>query len=816
LEDEPIKYKNLINQMTLEEKASLMSGKDFWTTKPIDRLNIPSIFLADGPHGIRKQAISPDHVGLNESIPATCYPTAATIANSWNIKLAEKIGEYLGIEAKSQGVNVLLGPGTNIKRNPLCGRNFEYFSEDPLLAGKFSAAYIRGTQSQGVSACQKHFAANNQEYRRMVINSIIDERALREIYLKAFEIGIKEGGLKCLMSSYNKLNGYYTNENPHLMQDILRKDWKYEGVVVTDWGGNNDRIKGLMAGNSLEMPSTSGETDQEIIEAVKSGYLDESILDENVDRLLTLIFDTYNEKSDSMEKFNIETHHKLAEEAALESIVLLKNNNKILPLDEKKKIAIIGDFAVKPRFQGAGSSIVNPTKLDNVKDSIKDSNLNFIGYEPGFERYGKQSKALKKKARLLAEKSDVILLFIGLDEFSEVEGMDRTNMSLPQNQLDLLENLCQTNKPIVVVLAAGSAIEMPWADKVEAILHTSLSGQSGAKATLKILSGIVNPSGKLSESIANSYSDYPSSQYFPGKEETVEYRESIFVGYRYFDYKPSLVKIPFGYGLSYTDFKYNDLDIEGKTIKFKITNTGDSDGSEISQIYISANKSKVFRPLKELKGFSKTFIKAGETVAVEITLDDYAFDFYHVKNNKWMAEELDYNIMIGSSSQDIRLKKVIHISGETIDTDFNSQNLPSYYSGNITRINDSEFELLLGRKIPDPKTIFYKKSRLMVNYNTTVAYLRYAKGFSGKLLIGIINGLIRYYNFTRQREKANFLIMGVLHLPLRGLARMSAGKISHGQLDGLIMMFNGLFFAGLKKYFSERKLKKAKQNKLLN
>ena len=805
-----MKYKNLIEKMSIEEKASFMSGKDFWTTESLDRLGIPSIFLSDGPHGIRKQKESPDHAGLNESIPATCYPTAATVANSWNISLAEELGVYLGKEARAQNVNVLLGPGTNIKRNPLCGRNFEYFSEDPLLAGKLSAAYIRGIQSTGVSACLKHFAANNQEYRRMVMESVIDERALREIYLKPFEIGIKEGNLKCLMSSYNRLNGDYTNENIHLMREILRNEWNYKGVVVTDWGGSNDRVKGLIAGNSLEMPSTSKETNEQIVEAVKSGLIDESILDENLDLLLNLIFDT-KEINNLDEVFDIEEHHQMAEKVALESLVLLKNDNNILPLNNKDKIAIIGDFAKKPRYQGAGSSIVNPTKIDDTISLIEQFDLKYIGFETGFDRYGKKNSKLRNRAINLAKDADVILLYLGLDEYSEVEGMDRLHMSLPENQLLLLDELAKLQKKIVVILACGSAVEMPWTDKVSAILHTSLSGQAGAKAALKILTGIENPSGKLSESYANMHDNYPSSPYFPGREETSEYRESIFVGYRYFDSKNNVVRYPFGYGLSYTRFLYNDLVIDNNILSFNIKNIGERAGKEIVQVYIRAIDSKVIRPYKELKAFDKIEVKPNESKTIYISLEDEMFKIFDVDSNSWVIEDLDYEILIGSASNSIQLKTLIHKQGVTLNPKTDGSMLSSYYSKDILNIKKEEFETLYGKELPNPNSLFYKKNRLIVNYNTTVSYLRYSKGFSGRFLYFFIKSLIKFYKIFNRREKANFLIMGLQHLPLRGLARMSAGIISHGQLDGLIIMFNGRFFKGLKKFIKERKIKKNKR-----
>jgi beta-glucosidase len=800
-----MKYKKFINLMTIKEKASLMSGKDFWTTQEIVEHDIPSIFLSDGPHGLRKQALASDHLGLNEGVPATCFPTAATVANSWDINLGEEIAKALGNEAVALKVNMLLGPGTNIKRNPLCGRNFEYFSEDPLLAGKMSAAYIRGIQSNGISACLKHFAANNQEYRRMAINSIIDERTLREIYLKPFEIGVREGNLKAIMSSYNMLNGSYTNENIHLMKDILRDEWKFEGVVVTDWGGSNDRVKGLLAGNSLEMPSTNGKTNEEIITAIETGEIDESILDENVDRLLNLIYDTNKVIVDSNIEIDVEKHHLLAQKAAEESMVLLKNEGNILPLNSHDKIAIIGDFAQKPRYQGAGSSIVNPTKLDDTISVINEFNLNFIGFEKGYNRYGKKSNKLIKKAIKLAEKSDIILLYIGLDEFSEVEGMDRLDMKIPDNQIKLIESLKKLNKKIVVVLSCGSAVEMNFADDVDAILHTYLSGQAGAKATLNALTGKINPSGKLSESLPYKYSDTPTAKIFPGKEATAEYREGIFVGYRYFDTANIEVRYPFGYGLSYTEFNYSDLVVSKEKVSFNIQNIGNVSGEEVAQVYIRALNSKVHRPNKELKGFAKVYLDPNETKRVEILLDNDAFKFFNPDTFKWEVEELDYELLVGASSQDIKLSESIFIEGIKINPSISLSEIPSYKSGNIQDVSVEEFTKILGREVPNPRYNFYKKNRIIVDYNTTVEQLRYSKRWIGRFFSRAVRFSVKFFKFIGKRETANLLAMGVVHLPMRGLSRMSNGAINWGQLDGLIMMFNGKFFKGLSKFFKEKR-----------
>ena len=491
------KYQDLIDQLTLKEKASLISGKDFWQTVNIDRVGIPSAFLSDGPHGVRRQAAAADHLGLNASIPATCYPTAATMANSWDPELGEGLGQRLGQEAAVQKVNVLLGPGMNMKRNPLCGRNFEYFSEDPYLAGKMAAGYVRGIQSNGISACVKHFACNDQEENRMTLDSVLDERTFREIYLTAFEIAVKEGKTKSIMSSYNLINGVYANENEHLLVDILRNEWGFNGLVVTDWGGNNDGVLSLKCGNQLEMPGTP-DRPEEVLKAIENGELEESVLDDNLDVLLGIIFDTMeNGVKKAPEKFDIEEHHAFAEKCAEESAVLLKNDG-VLPLKKEEKVAFIGDFLYLPRYQGAGSSIVNPTKLDNTVDLLKNLELDVVGSARGFNRYGKKSKKLLKEALELASKADTVVLYLGLDEVTEAEGLDRTNAKIENNQIELVNQIKALNKKIVVVLSCGSAVELPFVDDVNGLLHCYLNGQAGAQATLNILEGKVNPSGKLS------------------------------------------------------------------------------------------------------------------------------------------------------------------------------------------------------------------------------------------------------------------------------------------------------------------------------
>ena len=795
-----MKYAEIIGKMTLEEKASLTSGKDFWQSMDIQRLGISSMFLSDGPHGIRKQAAAADHLGLNASVPATCFPTAATVANSWSEELGEKIGSYLGEEAVAQKVNVLLGPGTNMKRNPLCGRNFEYFSEDPYLAGKMAANYIKGVQSHGISACVKHFCANNQEERRMAIDTVVDERTLREIYLTAFEIAVKEGGTKSLMSSYNMLNGVYTNENLHLMRDILRKEWGYKGVVITDWGGSNDRVAGLLAGNELEMPTAGGETNADIVNAVKSGKLKEEVLDECIDRMLELIFTTEEIYKKPQKDFDVEKHHSMAQFAAEESMVLLKNQGNILPLKPETKVAVIGDFAKQPRYQGAGSSIVNPTKLDNTLDCFADSSILCVGYAPGFERYGKKNKMLIKEACALAEKAEVVLLYIGLDEATEAEGLDRKDMKVPENQIHLLEAVSKVNPNIVAVLSCGSAVEMPWINNIKGLLHTYLSGQAGARAILRVLSGEVNPSGKLAESYPLHYEDVPSSRNFPGKEVSVEYREGLYIGYRYYDTANVKVLFPFGYGLSYTSFEYTNLKVESDKVTFTLKNTGDMAGAEVAQLYIGKSSQVIFRPKKELKGFKKVFLKPGETRTVTIDFDDKSFRYYNVATDSWEEEAGEYNITIGASCEEVKLCGVIMREGTIATVPYDNTALPAYFSGKTASVDLKEFERLLGRKVPEAK---WDRSKLL-GYNDTIAQCQYAKGGFARFVLHLIDFAYWFLIKIGKRSTANIIMMSIYHMPFRGIARMTGGAVNMPMLDGILMIVNGHFFKGLGHVLKEK------------
>ncbi len=784
-----MKHADIIKQMTLEEKCYLFSGKDFWQTRSIERLGVPNMTLSDGPHGIRKQAGEGDQLGLNPSLPATCFPTAASIANSWDPALGEEIGRRLGEEAASQGVGVVLGPGLNVKRSPLCGRNFEYFSEDPYLAGKMAASYIRGIQENGVSACPKHFACNSQELRRMASDSVLDERTLREIYLTGFEIAVKEGHAKSIMSSYNRINGVYANENEHLLQEILRDEWGFDGFVVSDWGGSNDHVEGVRAGSHLEMPTTGGDSDLELVEAVKSGRLSEELLDQRVDELLDVILAvTKSVQPLEGKPFDINEHHAMAAKASEQSVVLLKNEGGILPLKKGAKVAVIGEFAQKARYQGAGSSVVNPTRLDNAMDVIKPFGLDVAGFEPGYPRSGAGDPAMCSRAAELAKQADVVLLYIGLDEISEAEGLDRSHMKLAQSQVDLIEAVSAANPNVVAVMSAGSAVEMPWLDKCKALVHGYLCGQAGAGSVLKVITGQVNPSGKLAESYPVRYEDVSSAPYFPAKERTAEYREGLFVGYRYFETANVPVLFPFGFGLSYTSFEYSDLKVSGKEATFTLKNSGKMDGAEVAQLYVSKPDGDVFRPVKELKGFAKVFLKAGESKTVTIPLDDKAFRYFNVDTNKFEIEGGQWTIMIGASVADIKLSGAVSVRGTGAKSPYDKEKFAKYFSGDIKDISDGEFEALLGRPIPDGHWSG------TLEMNDALCQMYYAKGALGRFAYKI---LTHFINKSIEKGQPNLNLLFNYNMPFRAIAKMTGGICTMEMAEGILTIVNGHFFKGL-------------------
>lgn len=804
-----MKYQELISQMTLEEKCYLFSGKDFWQSRSIERLGIPNMTMADGPHGVRKQEGAGDQLGLNGSIPATCFPTAATMANSWDPKLGEEMGKCLGEEAACQDVKVLLGPGVNIKRSPLCGRNFEYFSEDPYLTGKMAAGYIRGIQSHGVSACPKHFAANSQELRRMASDSVVDERTLREIYLTAFEIAVKEADPHAIMTSYNRINGIYANENKHLIREILKDEWGFDGFVVSDWGGSNDHVAGVEAGSHMEMPTTGGDSDIELVEAVKAGKISESWIDQMVDELLDVILSTSKAVSGKRgQKFDIGAHHAMAMKASEQSIVLLKNEDKILPLKKGVKVALIGDFAEIPRYQGAGSSVVNPTKVDSTKDVISHFDLDYIGFAKGYNRVGSADSRLEKEACTLAKKADVVLLCIGLDEISESEGLDRQHMRLPESQIQLLQQLAKVNENIVVIFSAGSAVEMPWLSNCKALVHGYLCGQAGASALLKVITGEVNPSGKLAESYPLKYGDVSSAPYFPGKERTVEYREGLFVGYRYYETAEVPVLFPFGYGLSYTTFEYSNLNVTPRKAEFTLTNTGTVDGAEIAQLYIRFTSGGIFRPAKELKGFQKVFLKAGDSRRVTIEFDSYTFRYFNVKTNQFETEGGSYEVLIGASVADIRLSGQVQITGTDAVSPYESAVLPDYYRGNVKNIPDAEFEELLGHKIPDGHWSG------ILDMNDAICQMYYAKSSIARFVCKIMTNMLKK---AEAKGTPDLNLLFIYNMPFRGIAKMTGGMVSMEMAEGILMAVNGHFFRGLGKLiggFSQARSRKKKAGQM--
>ena len=776
----------LLKKLTLEEKCALLSGAETFKTRGMPEHGIPQIWLSDGPHGLRKQAGESDHLGLNPSVPATCFPTASAVANSWDAALGEEIGAALGEEAAAQEVSVVLGPGLNMKRNPLCGRSFEYFSEDPYLAGKLAAGYIRGIQSKGVAACPKHFAVNSQETRRMASDSIVDERTLREIYLTGFEIAVKEGHPRSIMSSYNLVNGTYANENKHLLREILRGEWGFDGAVITDWGGSNDHALGVKNGSTLEMPAPGGDSVRELLAAVESGKISESDIDARLSELLPLVFDTKAALDAAPREFDAAAHHALARRAAAESLVLLKNEGSLLPLAAGSKVAVIGDFAKNPRYQGAGSSMVNSTQVDVLLDKLIDSELNVIGYQQGFDRHGKPDAALQKSACELAAQADTVILCMGLDEIAESEGLDRSNLRLAQNQVDLLQAVAAVNPKIVVVLYSGSVVETPWLDNCQALLYAALGGQAGAGAVADALTGKVNPCGKLAETWPLAYADVPSAADFATRRKTVEYREGLYIGYRYFTTAEKAVRFPFGYGMSYTTFAYSDMAADEQGVSLTVTNTGSVAGTEIVQLYIAKKNSELFRPAKELKGFARVTLAPGEKQRITIMLDDKAFRFWNVKANRWEIEGGEYELLVGASVEDIRLCEKISVHGTATVHPYEDRNLDCYYKGDVLSVSDADFEKLLGHPIPNGKT--------KIDRNLTLGELNHARSPLGWLVWLVLTILL---DVSYKRGKPDLNILFQYNMPLRALAKMTNGAISMGMVDGIVMELQGFWILGL-------------------
>lgn len=691
------KINQIVSELTLEEKASLCSGRDDWSTQPIERLNIPWIWLADGPHGLRR-APATNKPGYGDQLPATCFPTASALAATWDLDLLYKVGQAIGEECQAQDVNVLLGPGVNIKRSVLAGRNFEFFSEDPILSGELGASFINGVQSQGVGTSLKHFTANNVETMRMYMNSDMDKRTLHEIYLTPFEIAVKKAQPWTVMACYNRVQGVYGTQSPYLLTEILKKEWGFKGIVISDWFAVINRVEAMKAGMHIEMPRVSGVNDSLVVEAVKSGELDEAVVDELVKEILYIVFKAQSLDKEGVE-LDMEKHHNFARKVASESITLLKNDKNVLPVSKEKykKIAIIGEFAVAPRFQGNGSSEVKPTKLDKVLDIIKEEygkNIK-INYAQGYSLSDDNDFSLIDDAKTIAAEADIALVFAGLPLHYESEGIDRTHINMPESHNKLISEIAAVQENTVVVLTNGSAITMPWINEVEGILETWLVGQAGAGAIADVLFGKVNPSGKLAETFPVKLEDTPAFFNFPGEQGEVLYGERIFVGYRYYDEKKIEPLFPFGYGLSYTTFEYSNLkfadknttDKEGLTLSLTIKNTGDIKGKEIVQLYVTDKKSTLQRPEKELKKFVKIDLAPGEEKTVSFKLESRDFAYYDSKRNMWIAESGEFIISLGASSRDIRLSEVINLqSTQHIPLAFDEYTFfREYWDNKVTR-----------------------------------------------------------------------------------------------------------------------------------
>lgn len=781
-----MQHPEILEKMTLEEKASLCSGFDYWHTAAVNHVGVPSIMLTDGPHGIRKRVEekSKDEKMSLKGVPAICYPTACATACSWDPDLIYKMGEALGDECLKERVSVLLGPGTNIKRSPLCGRNFEYFSEDPYLAGEMAASFINGVQSKGIGTSLKHFAANNQETRRMTVNTVVDERALREIYLAPFESAVKKAQPWTIMAAYNRLNGTYCAENKWLLTDVLRNEWGYKGIVVTDWGAENDRVAGLLAGQELEMPSSDGEGNKQIVAAVKQGLVEESYLDELVDRLIDMALK--GEKVLGNYTYDAAAHHKLAREIAGQCLVLMKNDGNLLPLDKKAKITVIGEMAKKPRYQGAGSSLINPIQLDSAFETFVQMGVEFQ-YAPGYSTAKKNKTSddtFVAEAVSKAKGAEAVLLFIGLTDEFETEGNDRKHMHLPPLHDRLVNEVLKVNKNVIVVLSGGSSVEMPWADEVPAILNTFLTGQASGSAVCDVLFGDVNPCGKLAETYPYALSDNSSANYFPGTPVSVEYRESVYVGYRYYDKAQKAVRFPFGHGLSYTTFEYSDLkvsadkiqDTDTLTVSFTVKNTGDRDGAEVAELYVSDVESTIFRPEKELKGFKKVFLKAGEAKTVEITLDKRAFAYYNVNIHDWHVESGAFKILVGASSRDIRLETAVEVTSTvTAEIPDYRETAPEYYTGDIKHVADASFVAVLGHEIPPSQ----RDKSLPLDYGNTIEDAADGK-WGGRL----------HRMLVKMLGEDTMAGAVAVQTPVKNFISMSFGLFSPQMADGLLLILN--------------------------
>ena len=766
----------ILQQMTPEDKIALCSGESFWETKKYEKYGIPSLFMCDGPHGLRKQENAADMLGVNESGKATCFPAEVTTAGSWDPELLTEIGAAIGEEAKEQGVGLVLGPGANLKRNPLCGRNFEYFSEDPYLAGKLAAGFIRGMEAQGVGTSLKHFAANSQEKSRFTSDSVLDERTLRELYLTAFEIAVKEGRPSTVMCAYPKLNGVHCSDYKELLTDILRTEWGFDGMVVTDWGAMNDRIEGFSAGCDLNMPGGSDYMEKEVLQAVKDGTLPESCVDDSARRVLELVFRTA-ETLKAPASCDYEANYALAKRAAAEGAVLLKNEDGILPLKPDTKIAVIGAMAGKMRYQGAGSSHINPVKISRPLDFLPGAI-----YAPGCDERGDTTDGLLAEARAAAEQAEVTVIFAGLPDRYESEGFDRDDMKMPAGHCQMIEAAAGANPNTVVVLLCGSAVECPWADEVKAVLYMGLPGQAGGEAIAELLYGRVNPSGKLAESWPFTYEDVPSSEIY-GKTSDALYQEGIYAGYRYYEKAGVAVRWPFGYGLSYTEFSYSDLTVNGDTVSVTVRNTGKCAGAEVVQLYMESPQDGLHRPLRELKGFRKVFLQLGETKTVTFPLTDRSFAVWQ---DGWKIPAGKYTVCIGGLTAEIEK------SGETLPVP--AWQKGSWYECCTGKPNQDDWEALLGREYTPP--VLKKGSFTMEN---TVEEMKDHSLIMKIMFLAVEATIAKGFGGKKDYENPEFrmLMNSSAGSPLRSM--QISGGMKGGVLPGMLEMANGHFFRGIRK-----------------
>ena len=802
-----MKHADIVNKMSLEQKARFVSGYDYWHLEEAKELGLPKIMITDGPNGLRKQDTknrNKTKIGLGNTVSTTCFPPAATSACSWDEKLWYEEGQAMAQECLAEKVSVILGPGTNIKRSPVCGRNFEYFSEDPLLAGKSAAWIIKGIQSKGIGASLKHFACNSQEAFRMVVNEVIDERTIREIYFPAFEIAVKESQPWTVMNSYNRINGVYASQNKWLQQDVLRDEWGFEGLVVTDWGASVDRIPGLENGTDLEMPSSGTLNTQKIIDAVKSKTLDETALDQCVDRIIDLILRA-KPALNATHRYSKDKHHNTAQKIAEGSMVLLKNEDGILPLKPKQKIAVIGELAKFPRFQGAGTSFINPTRLDSALECLQRLKTN-LTYARGYDRTcDKADKELLREAVNAAKAADVAVVFAGLTEEFEGEGYDRADINMPSCHNNLISEVVKANPNTVVVLAGGSVVYMPWVNEVKGLLNSGLGGQATGAAVANILTGKVNPSGKTAETYPLRFEDNPTYGNYPGGPVTSEHRESVYIGYRYYDTAEKEVLFPFGYGLSYTTFAYSDIKVSSKDIKdtdtlevsFKIKNTGSVDGAEIAEIYVADKESTIFRPKKELRAFTKVFLKAGEEKEVTVELGKRAFAYYNVNIGDWHVETGAFEILVGASSRDIRLTETVNVTS-TVEAQIPDyrKTAPAYYTADLSGMKGEQFEAVYGQKLPSPAFDKSKKIDIYCCLNDA----RHTKW--GGRICKLIEGIMSKMGSDANGDGKMLAAMAT-QIPIRNFIAMSMGVFSPEMADGLLMILNDdrSSFAGFNKIF---------------